>query len=92
MTDITPPEFARGIQAMLDHAYAKRGGRDSCCQRGQCAMHLAENGAKSSTVHLGTSLAHFPDTEGQALAAGATREAYFMGLRVLGLEPEAFVG
>lgn len=55
-------------------------------------MHLAENGAKSSTVHLGNSLAHFPDTEGQALAAGATREAYFMGLRVLGLEPEAFVG
>lgn len=88
----TPAEFAKGIQVMVDHAREIGGGRLGCCGRGQCAMHLSEDGAKSSTVHLGASLAHFPETEGQALAAGATREAYFMGLRVLGLEPEAFVG
>lgn len=90
--NITPAEYARGIEVMVDHAHATGGGRASCCQRGQCALHLAEDGAKSSTVHLSHGLAHFPETEGQALTAGAAREAHHLGLRVLGLDPEAFVG
>lgn len=90
---ITPTDFARGIEAMIAHARETGGGRSACCQRGRCATHLAEESENHvSTLHLGRSLALFPETEGQTLTAAATIEVYHAGLRVLGLEPEAFVG
>lgn len=59
-----------------------------------CARCLAEDhpaGGTHSTVHLGTSIACVPNTGDQELVAVWTREAYFHGLRVLGLESEAFI-
>lgn len=61
------------------------------CRRGEpCATCLAEDGATGSTIHLGSGLAVFPETEGQALTGGAAREAYVLGLRVLGFDPADF--
>jgi hypothetical protein len=65
-----------------------------CCQTGTCATHLAEAhpaGGHVSTVHLGNGIAHFGDTPSQELSTGAAIAAYALGLRILGLDPEAFV-
>lgn len=90
---ITPADYAAGIGTMLEHARSTGGGRTRCCQRGQCATHLAEGDrGHVSTVHLGHGTACFPETEGQALTIAAAAEVYAIGLRILGLDPEAFIG
>ena len=86
---ITPAEFADGIEAMIEDAKARGGGRYSCCSRGQCALHLAEaDRGHVDTVHTGSSIALFPETERQALTASAAKAQYLLGLRVLGLDPD----
>ena len=62
------------------------------CRRGDpCATCLAETRpGHVSTIHCGSSIAQFPETDGQTLTASAAREAYYLGLRVLGLDPAAF--
>ena len=67
------------------------------CRRGEpCVRCLAEDHPSGSrhvcTVHLGgQGVAHFPETDGQTLTAGAAKAAYVIGLRVLGLDPADFL-
>lgn len=86
---ITPQEFAKGIAEMILDAQSRGGGRYSCCSRGQCATHLAEaDRGHVDTVHGGSAIALFPETERQALTASAAKAQYLLGLRVLGLDPD----
>jgi hypothetical protein len=85
---MTPAEYSRWLAATIAHTRTIGGGRLSCCARERCALHLAEEhpaGMKASTVHLGSSLAVFPDTPSQELAGSGAREAYRLGLEALGI-------
>lgn len=86
---ITPDEASDGLWFMIDDARQRGGGRPYCCSRGQCATHLAESRPDKrhqSTVHCGSSIAVFPDSEGQILAASGALTQYLIGLNVLGLD------
>jgi hypothetical protein len=74
---------------IVSEAHDREGGRHYCCGRTSCAMHLAEDRLerrKVSTIHCGHSIAQFPDTPDQELAASAAKTQYLIGLRILGLD------
>lgn len=63
---------------MMKSAANHGGGRHSCCQRGMCALHLAEDRPGrnlTSTIHLGRSIAVVPNYDGQELASAFTLAA-----------------
>lgn len=47
---ITPEEWAAGTAAMIADAHRRGGGRFTCCGRGQCASHLAEEHPAGGTA------------------------------------------
>ena len=82
---ITPREFAKGIQTMLDN---NLGGRLNCCSRGMCCTHLSEDhpaGGTASTIHLGSSIAVVPNFASQELVASFARAAHQVALDAMGV-------
>lgn len=91
---MTGHDLALRLAEQMGVARVTEGGRETCCAYGPCATHVAEDhpdGGHASTICLPNGIAVFPDTDGQQLAIGATRAAYANGLRVLGLDPDAFL-
>lgn len=76
---VTPSEYAQGVTTMIGAARRSGGGRSSCCARGQCALHLAEEhpaGGTYSTLHTGRGIALVWNHGDQEVAAAFARAAY----------------